>query len=67
MARYAPKYRPPDTFTLPRKPWRIIETGSAFELPRRPDLRRGPHRFGVVEFDEPLTPEEIDQWELKPV
>lgn len=63
--RYTLKYRPADTFTLPRIPWRVVERGVGYE--RRTDLPLSAHRFGVVEFDRALTADEVERWELAKV
>lgn len=64
--RYAPKYRPPG-ITLPCG-WNLVERPSVvwcFE--RRTDLPLSRETFGVIEYDRPLTDEEIRDYELKPV
>lgn len=67
--KYAPKYRPPDRFTLPNAPWSIVErpANPAFGYSLRTDLPVSMHRFGVVEFAKPLTPDEVAAFELMEV
>ena len=65
--RYAPLYRPPSFCTLP-KGWTLVErpmSGLGFD--RRTDLPASAHRFGVVEYDRPLTEDEERRYEVKPV
>ena len=60
---YALRYRPP-SFTLP-KGWTLAERGANTpEFSARTDVPVGRHRFGVIEYDRPLTAEERDTHEL---
>lgn len=64
--RYTPKYRPPGFATVP-KGWRLVERGRMVDAaPLRTDLPRGDHPFGVIEYDAPLTPEQLLAFELEP-
>lgn len=68
--RYGLTLRPASTFTLPRLPWSLVAKGThpASSFPMRPDLptsRRFPH--GEVEFGEPLTEDQAQQFDLEPI
>jgi hypothetical protein len=63
--RYAPLYRPPSTCTLPC-PFTLVERpapGLGFD--RRTDLPASIHRFGVVQYDRPLSDDDLARYELK--
>jgi hypothetical protein len=65
--RYTLRYRPPSSSTLPRG-WRIVErptSVSTYDL--RTDLPVSEHPHGVVEFDAPLTADQIADFELLPL
>ena len=65
--RYTLLYRPPSFCTAP-KGWNLIERpapGLGFD--KRTDLPLSEHTFGVIEYDRPLTAEEIATFELKRV
>ncbi len=66
--RYSNKYRPPGYATLP-KGWELVERPShpSAGYERRIDLPRSSRPFGVVEFDRPLSPAEVEAYELDEV
>lgn len=62
--RYALKYRPPCFATVP-KGWKLIERGTRVDAaPLRVDLPLGSTPFGVVEYDRPLTEQEVATYQL---
>ncbi len=63
--RYAPMYRPPG-ITLPEG-WELVERPAMWEagFQRRTDLPVSRQPFGVIEYDHPLSDEEISQYQLK--
>lgn len=60
---YATKYRPPGFATVPDG-WELIESGFRGDFPLRTDLPRGRYPYGVIRYRRPLSPAEIEQWEL---
>ena len=71
MHKYAPKYRPISFANVPDG-CELLETGrDAFlHYPIRAavgDLPQGRHPFGVVGYPSPLTPKQIEDYELTPV
>lgn len=63
--RYGCPLRPP-SFAAP-KGWTLVERGTAGSYPLRTDLPPGAYRHGAIEYDRPLTAEEIDHFELVPI
>ena len=61
---YAPRYRPPSSFTLPKGDWDLVENPKMTPFPGRRDLPLSKHNFGVVSYDRELTPDEIESYEL---
>ncbi len=63
---YTTKYRPAGFATAP-KGWRFVASGSEQPLPLRTDLPRSGYRFGVIAYDRPLQPAELEAFEMQPV
>jgi len=65
---YTNKYRPPGYATLPAG-WNLVErpANPAFGFERRADLPVSKYPFGLVSFDRPLTPAEVEAYELEQV
>ncbi len=61
---YAPRYRPPSSFTLPKGDWDLVENPKMAPFPGRRDLPLSKHNFGVVSYDHELTPDEVKSYEL---
>lgn len=63
-AKYAPMYRPPSFCTVPAG-WNLVErpaAGLGFDL--RTDLPASIHRFGVIEYEKRLSPEDVSRHQL---
>ena len=64
--RYTMKFRPPDKWTLPLKPWALVERprNDDYGFRLRTDLPISEHQFGVVEFGEKLDDAVVRAFEL---
>lgn len=65
--RYAPLYRPPSFCTVPAG-WSLVERpafGLGFD--RRTDLPASSNRFGVIEYEKPLSAEDVARYQLREV
>ena len=60
-------YRPIGFATVPKGTYTLIERGTNDWFPRRVDLTEGSTKFGVIEYDRDLTPEELAAFELEVV
>ncbi len=69
MARYRTTLRPAGFGGLPSGVgWRYVEAPDDLLLPGSmpPTMPRSRHRYGVIETDRDLTPEELDHFDIKP-
>lgn len=63
MTRYSMKYRPPGFCTLPKGlEWDYVEVPSDS---RRFDLPVSSRPYGIFTTDRPLTPEELEAFEIR--
>lgn len=63
---YRPLLRPAGFATLPRGlVWEYVEAPAY--VTQRPDLPRSTHLHGVIATDRPLTPDEIERFDLLPL
>ena len=66
--RYIPRLRPASFSTLPGKvAWTYVEAPAMQGLCNRPDLPASIHRYGLIETDRRLTPDEVEHFDLTPV
>lgn len=66
MNLYRPLLRPASFATLPRGVrWEYVEAPPYVN--RRPDLRQSDFPHGVIKTDRALTPDEIEQFDLRPL
>lgn len=63
--RYTLLYRPPSFATCPPG-WNLIERPAAgLGFDRRTDLPASQFRFGVIEYDAPLSDEDVERYQMK--
>jgi hypothetical protein len=65
MTGYIPRFRPAGFATLPRGVgWQFVE--APHDLAHvRTDIPASRHRYGVIETDRPLTPAEVETFQLQ--
>ncbi len=65
---YRPMLRPASSGSLPSGvAWDYVEAPYMHGLANRPDLPTSKYRYGVIQTDRPLTPEELATCDLQPV
>ena len=67
MNTYTMRYRPAGFGTLPRDiRWDYVAMPTIFGLCGRRDLPSSNRTFGVIQTDRPLTPDELETFEIVP-